>query len=54
MLFSASNNTRLEANADIPNYIVMSWDQNAGWSHDINFNDRSVERVEEFKCLGRP
>jgi hypothetical protein len=52
MLFSASKETGLEVNADKPKYMFMSRDQNAGRSHDINFNDSSFERVEEFKYLG--
>jgi hypothetical protein len=38
----------LELNADKTKYMVMSQDQNAGRSH----NNRSFERVEQFKYLG--
>ena len=30
----------------------MAWDQNAGWSHNINFDINSSERAEEFRYLG--
>ena len=30
----------------------MSRDQNAGRSHGMKIDNRSFERVEEFKCLG--
>jgi len=33
-------------------YMVMSRDQNAGWSHSMKTDNSSVERVEEFKYLG--
>ena len=29
--------------------MVMSWDQNAGWSHYINFDNNAFESVEELK-----
>jgi len=32
--------------------MVMSWDQNAGWSHNMKIGNRAFERVEEFKYLG--
>ena len=44
--------TELEANADKTKYMVMSRDQNAGRSHSMKINNRSFERVEEFKYLG--
>ena len=31
---------------------VLSRDQNAGWSHNMRIDNRSFERVEEFKYLG--
>ena len=34
-------------NADKTKYMVMSLDQNAGRSHNINSDNRSFERVEE-------
>jgi len=34
-------------------YMVMSRDQNAGQSHNINIDSSSFERVEEFNYLER-
>ena len=42
----------LEVSADKTKYMVMSGDQNAGWSHNIKTDSSSFERVEEFKYLG--
>jgi len=50
-LVVASRETGLEINA-AKTYIVMSRDQNAGRSHNINTDNSSFERVEEFKYLG--
>jgi UDP-galactopyranose mutase len=50
-LVVASKETGLEVNADKTKYMVMSWEQNAGWSHDIKTDNSSFERVEEFKYL---
>ena len=47
----ASNQIRLEVNDDKTKYVVMSWGQNAGRSHNIETDNISFERVEEFKCL---
>jgi hypothetical protein len=33
-------------------YMVMSRDQNAGRSHNIDIDNSSFERVDEFKYLG--
>ena len=33
--------------------MVMSRDQNAGRSHNIKIDNRSFEKVEEFKYLGK-
>ena len=33
-------------------YMVMSREQTAGLSHTMKFDNRSIERVEEFKYLG--
>ena len=33
-------------------YMIMSRDQNAGRSHSMKIDNRSIERVEEFKYLG--
>ena len=46
---SCSEGDRLEVNADRTKCIVMSWDQNAGRSHDMKIDDVSFERVEQFK-----
>ena len=32
--------------------MIMSRDQNAGWSHSMKIDNSSIERVEEFKYLG--
>ena len=48
----ASKESGLEVNADKTKYVVMSRDQNAGRSHNMKIDYRSVEMVEEFKCLG--
>jgi hypothetical protein len=32
----------------------MSWDQNAGRSHNMKTDNRSFLRVEQFKYLGKP
>jgi len=45
--------TGLEENADKTKYMVMSRDQNAGRSHDLEIDYGFFERVEEFKCMGR-
>jgi hypothetical protein len=50
-LVVASKETGLEVNADKTKCVVMSRDQNAGQSHDKKIENRSFERVEEFKYL---
>ena len=43
----------LEVTADKTEYLVMSGDQNAGRSHNIDIgNNSSSEKVEELKYLG--
>ena len=42
----ASKETGLEVNADKTMYMVMSQDQNAGRSHNLNIDNRSFEMVE--------
>ena len=42
----------LVVNADKTEYMIMSRDQNAGRSHNIEIDNSSFERVEEFKYLG--
>jgi hypothetical protein len=39
-------------NAYKTKYMVMSQDQNAEWSHNIETDNSSFERVEDFKYLG--
>jgi len=42
----------MEVNADKTKYMVVSWDQNVGRSHNIKIDNTSFERVEGFKYLG--
>ena len=51
-LVVATKEIGLEVNADKTKYMVMSRDQNAGGSHSMKIDNRSFERVEEFKYLG--
>jgi len=39
-------------NADRTEYMVMSRDQNAAQNHIINTDNKSFDRVEQFKYLG--
>ena len=48
-LVVASKEIGLEANADKTEYTVLSRDQNAERSHNMKIDNRSFERVEEFK-----
>jgi hypothetical protein len=41
-----------EVNAEKTKYVVMSRNQNAGHNHNIKIENKSFERVEEFKYLG--
>ena len=41
-----------EVNANKTKYMVMSRDQNAGWSHNIKIDNNSFERVKQFIYLG--
>jgi hypothetical protein len=38
--------------ADKTKNMFMSWDQNAGWSHDIKIDSSFLEIVEELKYVG--
>ena len=49
----ASREFGLEVNADKTKYMIMSRDQNEGRSHSRKSDNSSIERVEEFKYLGR-
>ena len=51
-LIVASKEIGLEVNVDKTKYMVMSGDQNAGRSHNMRIDNRSFERVEDFKYLG--
>jgi hypothetical protein len=48
----ATKENGLEVNDDKTKYMVMSRDQNAVRRHNIKLENRSFERVEEFKYLG--
>jgi len=52
-LVVATKETALEVNADKTKYMIMSRDQNAGQSHSVKTDNSSIERVEEFKYLGK-
>jgi hypothetical protein len=51
-LVIASKAIGLEVNAEKTKYMIMSRSQNAGHNHNIKIDNKSVERVEEFKYLG--
>jgi len=42
----------LQVNADKTKYMFMSWNQNAGQSHNMKIDNRSFEIVEQLKYLG--
>jgi len=48
----ALKETRLEVNSGKTTYMVMSRDQNARRSHNIETDNNSFKRVEELKYLG--
>jgi len=48
---AASKEIGLEVNADTTKYMVMSRDQNVGWSRKIRIDNNSFERMEQFKYL---
>ena len=50
-LLFASKENELELNVNKTKYMIMSWDQNAGQSHNIKTDNSSFEMVEEFKYL---
>ena len=52
-LVDATKENGLEVNADKSKYMVMSREQMAGLSHTMKFDNSSIERVEEFKYLGK-
>ena len=51
-LIVASKEIGLEVNADNTKYMVMSREQTARLSHTMKVDNSSIERVEEFRCLG--
>jgi hypothetical protein len=51
-LVIASKEIGLEVNAEKTKYMVMSRNQNAGQNHNINIDNKSFGRVEEFKSSG--
>jgi hypothetical protein len=51
-LLVGSKEIGLEVNGDKTKYMVMSGDQNAGRSHNIENYDSSSESVEQFKHVG--
>ena len=38
---------------DKTKYMIMSREQNAGRSHSMKIDNSSIERVEDFKYLGK-
>jgi len=52
-LVAANKECALEVNANKTKYMVMSRDQNVGQICNIKIDYSSVERVEEFKYLGK-
>jgi hypothetical protein len=51
-LVIASKEIRLEVNVKKTKYMVMSRNQNTGHNHNTEIDNKSFERVEEFKYLG--
>ncbi len=49
VLIVASKEIGLEVNTDKPKYMVMARDKNVGRSHNMKIENRSFERVDEFK-----
>jgi hypothetical protein len=47
-----ANKIGLEVNAEKTKYMVMSREQNAGQNHNIKRDNKSFERLEQFKYLG--
>jgi hypothetical protein len=48
----ASKETGLEVNAEKTKYMVMSRDQHGGKNHNIETDNKSFEKVEQFKYFG--
>jgi len=51
-LIVATKEIGLEVNADKTKYMVMYREQSAGRSHNMKTENRSFERVEEFRYMG--
>jgi hypothetical protein len=51
-LLVGSKEIGLDVNADKTKYMVVSRDQSAGQSHNIETDSSFFERVEKFKYLG--
>jgi len=51
-LVTATKDIGLEVYAHKTKYMTVSRDQNAGRIHSMKIDNSSIERVEEFKCLG--
>ena len=51
VLLVTSKEIGIEVNDDRSKYMVMSRDQNAGYSYSMKTDNSSFERVEEFKYL---
>jgi hypothetical protein len=51
-LVVTSKEVGLEVNSKKTKYMVMSQDQNAGQNHNMKVDNKSFERVEQFKYLG--
>jgi hypothetical protein len=48
----ASKETGLEVNAEKTKYMCLSRDKNAGQNHNMMVDNKSFEKVEQFKYLG--
>jgi hypothetical protein len=51
-LVVASKEIGLEVHSEKTKYMAVSRNQNAGQNHNIKIDNKSFERVEEFKYLG--
>jgi hypothetical protein len=53
VLVVTSKEIGLQVNADKTKHVVMSQDKNGGQNSKIKSDNKSVEKAEEFKYLGR-